>query len=152
MKKTRIIALSALIGTCSFAAAEDRPQKPDRPVLAALLNKFDTDKDGKLSPDERKAMQEERKAEILKKFDTDGDGSLSDDEKAAMKAARQAKHAELLAKYDADKDGKLSPAEVKAARDAGEELPMPGGPAGKRGPGGPDGKRPGGPPPAPAAE
>jgi Ca2+-binding EF-hand superfamily protein len=149
MKKTGYIALGALIGACSLAAAEDLPQKPDRPVLAALLAKFDTDKDGKLSPDERKAMHEERKAEMLKKFDTDGDGVLSDDEKAAMKAAREAKHAELLAKYDADKDGKLSPAEVKAARDAGEELPMRDGPGGKRGP---NGKKPGGPPPAPTAE
>lgn len=155
MKKTELIALSVLLGTCAFAAAKDRPQRPDRPVIAALLAKFDIDKDGKLSPEERQAMHEERKAEMLKKFDTDGDGTLSDDEKAAAKAAREAKHAELLAKYDADSDGKLSPAEIKAARDAGEELPMlggPGGHGGKRGPGGPDGKRPGGPPPAPAAE
>ncbi|MGL4400224.1 MAG: hypothetical protein ACRCXD_10175 [Luteolibacter sp.] len=146
MKKTKLIALSVLIGTCACAAAKDRPDRPDRPIIAALLARFDTDKDGKLSPEERKAMHEERKAEILKKFDADGDGTLSDAEKSAAKAAREAKHAELLAKYDTDGDGKLSPAEVKAARDAGEELPMRGGPGGR------DGKRPGGPPPAPAAE
>jgi hypothetical protein len=65
-----------------------------------------------------------------------------------MKADMQARHKALLEKYDTDKDGKLSRDEVKAARDAGEELPPMMGP---RGPGGPAGKRgPGGPPPAPA--
>ena len=96
---------------------------------------------------------EARQAEMLKKFDKDGDGKLSDDEKATMKAEREAKHAALLAKYDADKNGKLSPDEIKAARDAGEEIPMHRGPGGKLGPGGPDGKRgPGTPPPAPPVE
>ncbi len=161
MKKTKLIALGALIGTCSFSLAEDaagskKANRPQREVPAAILEKFDTDKDGKLSPDERKAMMEARQAEMLKKFDKDGDGKLSDDEKATMKAEREAKHAALLAKYDADKNGKLSPDEIKAARDAGEEIPMgggPGGPGGKRGPGGPDGKGgPGAPPPAPPAE
>jgi tellurite resistance protein len=140
MKKTKLIALSVLIGTCALAAAEDRP------IIAARLARFDTDKDGKLSPEERKAMHEERKARILKKFDTDGDGTLSDAEKAAAKSFREVKHAELLARYDTDSDGKLSPAEVKAARDAGEELPMRGAPRGL------DRKRLGGPPPASVVE
>ena len=165
MKKTKFIVLSALIGTCSFAAAQDTPAKPERPqreIPPALLEKFDTDKDGKLSDDERQAMrkemqamQEKRHAAMLEKYDADKDGKLSDDEKAVMKKDMDAKRAAILEKYDADKDGKLSREEIKAARDAGEELPPPdmgrgpGGPGGRRGPGG---NGPGGPPPAPAPQ
>ncbi len=94
MKKTNLIALGALIGTCSFAAAQDadtpkKGNRPQREVPAEILAKFDTDKDGKLSADERKAMMEARQAEILKQYDKDGDGKLSDDEKATMKADRR---------------------------------------------------------------
>ena len=154
MKATKLITLAALIGTCSFAAAQDgtpppaptAPQggrvtggRPPREVPPEILKKFDKDGDGKLSQDEVKAMHEARQAEILKKFDKDGDGKLSDDERDAMQAANEATRKALLAKYDADKNGKLSPEELKAARDAGEEIPM-----GGRGGGGSGGKRGGG--------
>lgn len=151
MKLTTPLALAVLLGTCGFAAAQDKPKRPDRPIPPEMLKKFDKDSDGKLSDDERKAMREEmkamngkREAEMLKKFDTDGDGKLSDEEKIARREAMEARRKELLEKYDADKDGKLSPDEMKTARDAGEELPMVRGPRGKKG--GPDGEGP------PAAE
>ena len=138
MKATSLIALGALIGTCSFAAAqEEKPKRPDRPqreIPAEVLKKFDTDGDGKLSPDEAKAMREARQAEMLKKYDKDGDGKLSDEERKAMQADMEAKRKALLEKYDANKNGKLDPDEMKAARDAGEEIPWGGrGPGGKRG-------------------
>lgn len=81
-------------------------KKAQEAKKAAILKKFDKDGDGKLSKEERKAMQEEwlkdhpeaakrmeemkarqeaRKAEILKKYDKDGDGKLSDEEKKAMR-------------------------------------------------------------------
>jgi Ca2+-binding EF-hand superfamily protein len=164
MKATTLITLGALVGTCTFATAQDKPKRPDGPkreVPAEMLEKFDADKDGKLSDDETKAMHEamkarmeERKAKMLEKYDADKSGELSDTEKEAMKADMQARHKALIEKYDADKDGKLSREEVKAARDAGEELPPMGlgpGPGGKRGPGGKKGGL-GGPPPAPQAE
>jgi Ca2+-binding EF-hand superfamily protein len=157
MKTTKLITLGALLGTCAFATAQDKPKRDLPPEVVA---KFDTDKDGKLSDDERKAMrtemkaqQEKRHAAMLEKYDADKDGKLSADEKATMKKEMEAKRAAILEKYDADKDGKLSPAEIKTARDAGEDIPPPGmgrgpgGKGGKRGPGGPDG-----PPPAPPAE
>ena len=163
MKTTKLIALGALLGSCTFAVAQDKPNRPQRPIPAPVLEKFDTDKDGKLSDDEKKAMrdemkaqQEKRKAAALEKYDKDGDGKLSEEERAAMKADMDAKRAAMLEKYDADKDGKLSPSEIKTARDAGEEMlpPImgrgPGGPGGKGGRPGPGG--PGGPPPAPDAE
>lgn len=126
MKPTQLLTLGILIGTCSFAAAQDKPKRPDRQpreVPAHVLEKFDKDGDGKLSPDERKAMFEERQKEMLAKFDKDGDGKLSADERATMREEMEARRKELIEKYDADKDGKLSPDEMKTARDAGEKLP-----------------------------
>ena len=129
-----------ILGTCGFAAAQEKPKRSDRPIAQEMLKKFDKDGDGKLSDEERKAMREDmravhekREAEMLKKFDTDGDGKLSDEEKKARRETMAAKRKELLEKYDADKDGKLSPEEIKTARDAGEELPKGGGPGGPRG-------------------
>lgn len=169
MNATKLLTLGALIGTCSFATAQDaapapapappaqgdKPKHPDRPpreIPAEILKKFDTDGDGKLSPDEVKAMREAREAEMLKKYDKDGDGKLSEDERKAMRADMEAKFKALVEKYDANKNGRLDPEEIKAARDAGEEIPMIG--RGPGGPGGPGGKRGGGDKPAdaPAAE
>lgn len=140
MNATTLITLGALIGTCSFSAAQDtapgspKPKRPQREIPAEVLTKFDTDGDGKLSPDEAKAMREARQAEMLKKYDKDGDGKLSGEERKAMQAEMEAKRAAMLEKYDANKNGKLDPEEMKAARDAGEEIPWGGrGPGGQRG-------------------
>lgn len=147
MKTTSFVTLSALLASCAFAVAQEKPARPDRPqreIPPAMLEKFDADKDGKLSPDERKAMRaamEEKReafrAKMLEKFDTDKDGKLSDEEKATMHEAMKARHEEMLAKYDANKDGKLDKGEIQAARDAGEELPPPGMGNGPNGPDGP---------------
>ncbi len=149
MNTTRLITLGALIGTCNFAAAQDAPPaaptpkiRPQREVPADVLKKYDKDGDGKLSPDEVKAMRDARKAETLKKYDKDGDGKLSDEERQAMKDDIETRRKALLEKYDANKNGKLDPDEMKAAREAGEEIPPAGrGPGGKRG-GGKDGPKP----------
>lgn len=162
MKTIELITCGALFATCTLVSAEDKPNKPPGPpreVPAEVLEKFDKDGDGKLSKEEREAMREERKAKMLEKFDKDGDGKLSDSERETMREAMKAKREELLKKYDANSNGRLDPEEIKAARDAGEELPdfgegpgghkpKPGGPGGKPGkPGKPGG--PGGPPPQP---
>ena len=61
------------------------------------------------------------RGEILQKYDTNKDGKLDDSEKAALKADFQAKReqrkAEMLAKFDTNKDGKLDQSERAAARD-----------------------------------
>lgn len=136
MKSPQLLTLGILIGTCAFAAAQEKPKRPDRPhreVPAEILAKFDIDGDGKLSPDERKAMADERQKEMLAKFDKDGDGKLSADERTAMREEMEARRKELTEKYDADKDGKLSPEEMKTAREAGEKIPQWGRPPGKEG-------------------
>lgn len=178
--KTKLTTILALLACgCVWANAQapadagtgQGPQKGPRGDRGPrrfppeLLEKYDTDKDGKLSPEEREAlrkdrreMMEKRRQEMLEKFDADKDGKLSPEER---KAAFEAKHKEMLEKYDTDKDGKLSPEERKAIPP--EDRPMgmgQGGPGGRRGPGRPGG-RPGpggppegqgGPPPAPPEE
>lgn len=58
---------------------------------------------------------------VMQKYDTNGDGKLDDQERAAMRADFQAKRqemkAKMLAKYDINKDGKLEPEERAAMRE-----------------------------------
>lgn len=122
MKTTILLATVASLG---LTAAHAEPKGPGRPVPPEVLERFDLDKDGKLSPEERKAAMAERRQKMLEKFDTDGDGQLSETEREAARAAFEARRQELLAKYDADQDGKLSREEIAAARAAGEEIPPP---------------------------
>ena len=69
---------------------------------------------------EMKAKFEARKAKFMEKFDTDKDGKISDAEKEAIKAAREARKAEMKAKFmekfDTNKDGQLSDEEKAAAK------------------------------------
>ncbi len=99
------IVLPGVVG----AATDDAPP-PDR-AHGRMLEKFDTDHDGKLSPDERKAIGEAR----FKKMDTDGDGFVSHDEAQANAVKRATDRAERMFKAaDADGDGKISRAEFDA--------------------------------------
>lgn len=105
----RTTALAALVACLPIFAAEngEHPKPPkgdgehqmppgegDRRKEA--LEKYDTNKDGKLDEAERKAMRDERLAKfktehpkLFAALDENGDGSLSEDEaKAAMEALR----------------------------------------------------------------
>ena len=66
------------------------------------------------------ARQAEMKAKFMEKFDTDKDGKISDAEKEAIKAQFEAKKAEMKAKFmekfDTNKDGQLSDEEKAAAK------------------------------------
>jgi len=108
MKTTPLMILGALAATLSFASAQEKPKRGDGPpVPPEVLEKFDADKDGKLSKEEREAARAARE----KEFDKDGDGKLNDEERKAM---REDGHKKLLEKFDTDKDGKLSEEERKA--------------------------------------
>jgi Ca2+-binding EF-hand superfamily protein len=130
MKSTQLIMLAALVGTCSLATAQDKPERPKRPIPEEVLKKYDKDGDGKLSEAEHKVMAEERKAmgekrrlEALKKYDKDADGKLSEAERQTMREEMEATRKAFMEKYDTDKDGRLDPAEKKVAVDAGVEIP-----------------------------
>ena len=60
-----------------------RPPRPDR----RMMERFDTDKDGKLSEEEREKAREFHQ-KMLEKFDTDGDGKLSKEEREKMRESR----------------------------------------------------------------
>jgi len=97
-----------------------------------LLERFDTDGDGKLNEIEGRAARaemkkrwEERRRSFLARFDTDGDGKLSKAEKAAARkimAEEQARREERMRawrkQFDANGDGKLDEAERHALRQA----------------------------------
>ena len=75
-------------------------------------------------PELSEEQKAEMKAKFMEKFDADKDGKLSDAEKEAVKADMKAKFearraemkAKFMEKFDADKDGKLSDAEKEAAK------------------------------------
>lgn len=131
LMKTKLTSsiLALAFVSCGIANAEPgegkgkKGTRGERPVPQEILEKYDTDKDGKLSPEERKAAGAARKAEMLAKFDKDGDGKLDKEER---KAAGEARKAEMMAKFDTDGNGELSDEEKAEMRKA-----MP--PRGKKG-------------------
>ncbi|EGD10620.1 putative calcium-binding protein [Xanthomonas vesicatoria ATCC 35937] len=119
----------------------DRSEAAADPKLAAQFDRLDTNKDGKLSRDERprhRGPGREGRGDWMAKFDTNKDGRISREEaKADPKFAarfeqmdvnkdgfvdradrelRMQQHRDAwFAKADTDKDGKLSKAEFDAA-------------------------------------
>lgn len=188
-KNTLIVALIAALPVLAqedatqikpashWGAAGEMPRRPQaRPDMhKRMLEKFDTNKDGKLDESEmaaRKAELSKHRADrgdrharpegavhpgnrrrphserpaMLEKFDSDKDGQLNEQEHKNLKDAvkkhregRQEKSRErrddfrkgFIEKFDTDKDGKLSDEEKEAAKkQRGERVP---GPKGKRG-------------------
>ena len=91
-----------------------------------LLEKFDTNGDGKLDETERaaakvamQAKRAERKQQVLERFDADGDGQLNEAERAAAKAAFKAKMKE---RFDENGDGQLDETERAALKRAVRRL------------------------------
>jgi Ca2+-binding EF-hand superfamily protein len=87
MKRTLVILLTiCMSGLVAFAADTDKKEKRSRKTL---LEKYDTNKDGKLDKSERQAMHKDRQAEALKKYDKNGDGKLDESERKAARADRR---------------------------------------------------------------
>lgn len=85
-----------------------------------MIEKFDTNKDGKLDDSEKAAMKTafeakraEMKKERLAKLDTNKDGKVDDSERAA---ARDLRMTEMFKKLDADNNGQISLSEFKAGK------------------------------------
>ncbi|PLX15332.1 MAG: hypothetical protein C0601_13205 [Candidatus Muiribacterium halophilum] len=93
-------------------------QRPPRPPKA-LIEKFDTDGDGKLSKEEAKELgtymkekAKEMKEKIDSMFDKDQNGKIDGNEREALKEYFKTQKEKLEAKYDIDNDGKISPEEM----------------------------------------
>jgi len=164
--KLTIPAISAALAMIMTASAEDGDKKGNRlegqgkrALPQRILEKFDTDGDGKLNESEKselkKAMtqrRDENQAKKIRRFDSDKDGTLSPEEKKSaaptIKKERKEIHQAALKQFDKDGDGKLSPEEREGARewvkktypDAIKMAPAGGrrgdnaGPTGKKGP------------------
>lgn len=158
MNTTLTMIALALAGTLAVQAQEAPPEggqrerrgPGNRPTPPEVLKEFDKDGDGKLNDEEAKAARtamqarrEEARKKMLEQYDTDKDGKLNEEERKKMQEDMQAKRKALVDKYDANKNGRLDPEEIKAARDAGEEIPAMrmGGGQGRRGQGGEGGPR-----------
>lgn len=106
--RTLFIAATLALSTVAFAA---------HPTQVKLLEKFDTNKNGRIDPEEWEARRAARKAEMLNKYDTNRNGQLEPTEKDAAKKAHSAErlaHAkQRFAEMDVNKDGKLVSGEVQ---------------------------------------
>ena len=167
MNKTIIMTLAAALMVPAMAN-EEQPQTPAQaPVCEqqpgrpgrhfnperhkAMLEKFDADKDGKLSDEERKAAREAMKEAHGQRGDRGPRGQRPEDAQGRPEGQpgnaegrpgrpgprfNPEQHKAFIEKFDTDKDGKLSEEERKAAREAMKEA------HGQRGDRGPRGQRP----------
>lgn len=106
MKTNTFIIVVALIGLAGVANSEERKPshdrgnrvdskgRPDRQLPPEVLEKFDTNKDGKLDEAEHEAFkkvrlekEEEIRKKMLETFDKDGNGELNGSEKEEMRKA-----------------------------------------------------------------
>ena len=125
---TAVLALALLSVVPALRADQPAPDKP----LSKAKAKYDADKDGKLSDDERARMaddaaekQEEKAEKILEKYDLNKNGKLDPEEKAAWeadrKAAREARKA-AHEKRQAEKEARQAAADAKKTeKDAGTD-------------------------------
>lgn len=84
-----IAAFSLLAPVSALAAKADSPKA----TKAKLLEKYDTNKNGKLDGDEIALIKSDYLADSkgdLKKLDTDHDGKLSDEELASLTGGKKA--------------------------------------------------------------
>lgn len=146
---SRFALTAFLLFACLPAFAEDAVD-PSTSDPHKVLERYDTNGDGKLSVEEQRAARDAWHTQALKEFDADGDGKLSDQErKQAMNARRlkifdrngdgkideaeesagkamlKARQKEYLAKYDANSDGHLDRSEREKARADGVILGRP---------------------------
>lgn len=137
-------------GQAKVPGKKDAPDGARRQVspemMKRLLEKFDTNKDGRLSAEEKANAQAElmknaapQMKELIKRFDRDGDGQLNAREQAAAREAMAKIRAQgggapqvgppigfagneipaaVLEKFDKDGDGKLNDEEQAAAKKA----------------------------------
>jgi hypothetical protein len=135
MKKLLVaLCVTSALAIAAQAQEEGKEKKTEsrRPAPTAeqkalrkeMLEKYDTNKDGKLDKEERAKISAEDKAK-MEKFGPASRPALTDEQKAVMK--------EMVAKYDTNKDGKLDKEErAKISAEDKAKLEKAGLPHGKK--------------------
>jgi len=110
MKTKSLLVIAGIFALMGISQAEEgkKPAKEKKAVSPELLEKYDKDKDGKLSKEERVELKKDKAAEkkaksetgkkkkgvspeVLEKYDKDKDGKLSKEERAEMKKDKKTK-------------------------------------------------------------
>ncbi len=119
-KSKMFLALALTLGATGGVALANGGGRGGKPEM---IEKYDTNKDGKLDDAEKAKMKADfqakhaaMKAKRLAQFDTNRDGKLDDNERAVMKDTRATEH---FKKLDTNNDGQISLAEFKAAKGPG---------------------------------
>jgi Ca2+-binding EF-hand superfamily protein len=105
-----MLALTLMVTPLALRAESEAAKK-----LSKNQEKYDADKDGKLSEEEKATAKEgartkakETREENLKKYDANQDGKLDNEERAKKKADEQAAHDAARAEHDARKAAKAA--------------------------------------------
>jgi len=131
MRVLLMLSVAVVLGLGTSLRADDSDGKrPSREEMKKqFMAKYDKNKDGKISDEEKKAIKaewakraEERKKEFMAKYDKNKDGKLCDEEKKAIKA-EWAKHAHGHHHAHDGKAGEKKECPTKKAEDKKKECP-----------------------------
>jgi len=94
MKTKLLTTIPLFLSTTLFGTPDlkDNDEKTSFPIRDHILNRFDSDGDGKLSKNERTNLRKKmqgRKEQLMQKFDANGDGTLNDEEWSKIRKAFQ---------------------------------------------------------------
>ena len=93
--KTKLLITMPLFLSATLFGVPDQKSNNERtnfPIRDHILDRFDSDGDGKLSKNERSKMSKKmqgRKEQLMQKFDANGDGTLNDEEWSKIRKAFQ---------------------------------------------------------------
>ena len=107
MKTKLLITMPLFLSTTLFGAPDQKSnnERTNFPIRDHILNRFDSDGDGKLSKNERSEMSkrmQKRKEQLMQKFDENGDGTLNDEEWSKIRKAFQERKAKALKTLNTD--------------------------------------------------
>jgi len=94
MKTKLLTTIPLFLSTTLFGTPDlkDNDEKTSFPIRDHILNRFDSDGDGKLSKNERTNLRKKmqgKKEQLMQKFDANGDGTLNDEEWSKIRKAFQ---------------------------------------------------------------
>ena len=107
MKTKLLTTIPLFLSTTLFGTPDlkDNDEKTSFPIRDHILNRFDSDGDGKLSKNERSNLRKKiqgKKQEIMQKFDANGDGTLNDEEWSKIRKAFQEHKAKAFETLNTD--------------------------------------------------